>query len=144
MKNRMPRKKKRRNSVELTAIKRFEKSRSRRTCPAFQNTETVFCGDWGGASTSMKPWVSAKAEICGFRKVGPALHCLPLSRTLRFRVPEENKMTAWVGRHHLLLFCRFTFICNSIYSRTLSRPLRSSVRTSASNSSAVYPATIGF
>lgn len=79
MKNRMPQKKKRRTSVELTAIKRFEKSRSRRTCPAFQNTETVFCGDWGGASTSMKPWVSAKAEICGFRKVGPALHCLPLS-----------------------------------------------------------------
>ena len=54
MKNRMPQKKKRRNSVELTAIKRFEKSRSRRTCPAIQNTETVFCGDWGRASTSMK------------------------------------------------------------------------------------------
>ena len=113
MKNRMPQKKKRRNSVELTAMKRFEKSCNRRygvpaklwlcgertsdgvTVPcrlrrgegyairedesAFQNTETVFCRDWGGASTSMKPWVSAKAEICGFRKVGPALRCLPLS-----------------------------------------------------------------
>ena len=40
---------------------------------AFQNVETVFCGDWCGASTSMKPWVFVKAEICGFRKVGPAL-----------------------------------------------------------------------
>lgn len=72
MKDRMPQKKMR-NSVELTAIKRFEKCR---TCPAFQNTETVFCGDWGRASTSMKPWVSAKAEICGFRKIGPAFLCV--------------------------------------------------------------------
>ena len=113
MKNRMQQKKKRRNSVELTAIKRFEKSRSRKygapaklwlceertsdgvTEPcrlrrgegyairedesAFQNTGTVFCGNWGGASTSMKPWGSARAEICGFRNVGPALRCLPLS-----------------------------------------------------------------
>ena len=66
MKDRMPQKKMR-NSVELTAIKRFEKCR---TCPAFQNTETVFCGDWGRASTSMKPWVSAKAEICDFLQSG--------------------------------------------------------------------------
>ena len=79
MKNRMPQKKMR-NSVELTAIKRFEKCR---TCPAFQNTETVFCGDWGEASTSRKPWVSAKAEICGFRKVGPALHCRFLAYGVR-------------------------------------------------------------
>ena len=92
--------KKRRSSAELPAHKRFEKSRSRWIYPSFQNTHFVFCGDWGRASTSMKLWVSAKAEICGFRKVGPALHCLPLSRTLRFRVPEENKKTAWVDRHY--------------------------------------------
>ena len=48
---------------------------SRRTCPAFQNTTFVFCGDWGGASTSTKLSVSAKAEIGSFRKVGTALHC---------------------------------------------------------------------
>ena len=66
MKDRMPQKKMR-NSVELTAIKQFEKCR---TCPTFQNTETVFCGDWGRASTSMKPWVSAKAEICDFLQSG--------------------------------------------------------------------------
>ena len=56
----MGRKKKMRSSVKLTAIKRFEKSRSRRTCPAFQNTTFVFCGDWGGASTSTKLSVFAK------------------------------------------------------------------------------------
>lgn len=75
----MGRKKKRRDSVKLTAYKRFKKSRSRRIYPAFQNTTFVFCGDWGGASTSMKLSVSARAEIGSFRKVGTALHCLPLS-----------------------------------------------------------------
>ena len=53
MKDRMPQKKMR-NSVELTAIKRFEKSRSRWIYPSFQNTVFVFCGDWGSAPTSMK------------------------------------------------------------------------------------------
>ena len=72
----MGRKKKKRNSVKLTAHKRFEKSRSRRIYPAFQNTTFVFCGDWGGASTSTKLSVSARAEIGSFRKVGTALHCL--------------------------------------------------------------------
>ena len=46
--------KKRRSSVKLPAHKRFEKSRSRRIYPAFQNTHFVFCGDWGSAPTSMK------------------------------------------------------------------------------------------
>lgn len=46
--------KKRRSSVELPAHQRFEKSRSRRIYPAFQNTTFVFCGDWGNAPTSMK------------------------------------------------------------------------------------------
>ena len=41
--------KKRRSSVELLAHQRFEKSRSRRIYPAFQNTTFVFCGDWGSA-----------------------------------------------------------------------------------------------
>ena len=71
--------KKRRSSAELPAHKRFAKSRSRRIYPAFQNTHFVFCGDWGGASTSTKLSVSAKAEIGSFRKVGTALHCLPVS-----------------------------------------------------------------
>ena len=31
----------------------------------------------------MKPWVSAKAEICGFRKMGPALHCRFLAYGVR-------------------------------------------------------------
>jgi hypothetical protein len=91
----MGRKKKMRSSVKLTAIKRFEKSRSRRTCPAFQNTTFVFCGDWGGASTSTKLSVSAKAEIGSFRKVGTALHCLPLSCS-RFApfsiIPADKKI----------------------------------------------------
>ena len=75
----MCRKKKKQSSVKQPAIQRFEKSRSRRIYPAFQNTTFVFCGDWGGASTSMKLSVSARAEIGSFRKVGTALHCLPLS-----------------------------------------------------------------
>lgn len=93
----MGRKKKMRSSVKLTAIKRFEKSRSRRTCPAFQNTKVVFCGDWGVASTSTKLSVSAKAEIGSFRKVGTALHCLPLSCS-RFAplgsIPADEKIQA--------------------------------------------------
>ena len=75
----MCRKKKKQSSVKLPAIQRFEKSRSRRIYPAFQNTTFVFCGDWGGASTSTKLSVSARAEIGSFCKVGTALHCLPLS-----------------------------------------------------------------
>lgn len=67
----MGRKKKKRNSVKLTAHKRFEKSRSRRIYPAFQNTTFVFCGDWGGASTSTKLSVSARAEIGSFAKWVP-------------------------------------------------------------------------
>ena len=67
----MGRKKKKRNSVKLTAHKRFEKSRSRRIYPAFQNTTFVFCGDWGGASTSTKLSVSARAEIGSFAKLVP-------------------------------------------------------------------------
>ncbi len=55
----MCKKRKRRSSVKLPAIQRFEKSRSRRIYPAFQNTTFVFCGDWGGASTSTKLSVSA-------------------------------------------------------------------------------------
>ena len=46
--------KKRRSSAELPAHKRFEKSRSCRIYPAFQNTNFMFCGDWGSAPTSMK------------------------------------------------------------------------------------------
>ena len=46
--------KKRRSSAELPAHKRFEKSRSRWIYPSFQNTNFVFCGDWGSAPTSMK------------------------------------------------------------------------------------------
>ena len=46
--------KKRRSSVELSAHKRFAKSRSRRIYPAFQNNNFLFCGDWGSAPTSMK------------------------------------------------------------------------------------------
>ena len=75
----MCKKRKRRSSVKLPAIQRFEKSRSRRIYPAFQNTTFVFCGDWGRASTSMKLTDSAQAEIRSFRKVGTALHCLPVS-----------------------------------------------------------------
>ncbi len=86
----MGRKKKKRNSVKLTAHKRFEKSRSRRIYPAFQNTTFVFCGDWGGASTSTKLSVSARAEIGSFRKVGTALHCLPLSSSFRI-LPSSEK-----------------------------------------------------
>ena len=55
----MCRKKKKQSSVKQPAIRRFEKSRSRRIYPAFQNTIFVFCGDWGGASTSTKLSVSA-------------------------------------------------------------------------------------
>ncbi len=43
--------KKRRSSAELSAHKRFAKSRSRRIYPAFQNIHFVFCGDWGSAPT---------------------------------------------------------------------------------------------
>ena len=75
----MCRKKKKQSSVKQPAIQRLEKMRSRRIYPAFQNTTFVFCGDWGGASTSTKLSVSARAEIGSFRKVGTALHCLPLS-----------------------------------------------------------------
>ena len=46
--------KKRRSSAELPAHKRFEKSRSRWIYPSFQNTNSVFCGDWGSAPTGMK------------------------------------------------------------------------------------------
>lgn len=87
----MGRKKKKRNSVKLTAHKRFEKSRSRRIYPAFQNTTFVFCGDWGGASTSAKLSVSARAEIGSFRKVGTALHCLPLSCSPFYALPFGRK-----------------------------------------------------
>lgn len=45
---------KRRSSVELPAHKRFAESRSRWIYPSFQNTNSVFCGDWGSAPTSMK------------------------------------------------------------------------------------------
>ena len=67
----MCKKRKRRSSVKLPAIQRFEKSRSRRIYPAFQNTTFVFCGDWGGASTSTKLSVSARAEIGSFAKWVP-------------------------------------------------------------------------
>lgn len=46
--------KKRQSSAELSAYKRFAKSRSRWIYPSFQNTNSVFCGDWGSAPTSMK------------------------------------------------------------------------------------------
>ena len=46
--------KKRRNSAELPAHKRFAKSRSRWIYPSFQNRSFLFCGDWGSAPTSMK------------------------------------------------------------------------------------------
>ena len=68
------------SSVKLSVPQRFVKSRSRRIYPAFQNTTFVFGGDWGRASTSMKLTDSAQAEIRSFRKVGTALHCLPVSQ----------------------------------------------------------------
>lgn len=71
--------KKRRSSAELPAHKRFEKSRSRWIYPSFQNTVFVFCGDWGSAPTSMKQAGPVWTESACFRKVGTALHCLPLS-----------------------------------------------------------------
>ena len=71
--------KKRRSSAELPAHKRFEKSRSRWIYPSFQNTIFVFCGDWGSAPTSMKQAGPVWTESACFRKVGTALHCLPLS-----------------------------------------------------------------
>ena len=74
--------KKRRSSVELLAHQQFEKSRSRRIYPAFQNTTFVFCGDWGSAPKSMKQAGSVDTESACFRKVGTALHCLPVSRFL--------------------------------------------------------------
>lgn len=70
---------KRRNSVELPAHKRFAESRSRWIYPSFQNTTVVFCGDWGNAPTSMKQAGSVRTESACFRKVGTALHCLPVS-----------------------------------------------------------------
>lgn len=91
----MFRKRKRRSSVKLSAISDLQKSRSRRIYPAFQNTTFVFCGDWGGASTSTKLLVSARAEIGSFGKVGTALHCLPLSFLpvfpLRNGLPHKEK-----------------------------------------------------
>ena len=45
---------KKRSSVELPAHKRFAESRSRWIYPSFQNTNSVFCGGWGSAPTSMK------------------------------------------------------------------------------------------
>ena len=39
----------------------------------------VFCGDWGSAPTSMKQADSVHTESACFRKVGTALHCLPVS-----------------------------------------------------------------
>ena len=71
--------KKRRRSVELLLHQRFEKSRSRRIYPAFQNTTFVFCGDWGSTPTSMKQADSVSTESACLRKVGTALHCLPVS-----------------------------------------------------------------
>ena len=71
--------KKMRSSAELPAYKRFEKSRSRWIYPSFQNTVFVFCGDWGSAPTSMKQAGPVWTESACFRKVGTALHCLPLS-----------------------------------------------------------------
>lgn len=83
----MGRKKKKRNSVKLTAHKRFEKSRSRRIYPAFQNTTFVFCGDWGGASTSTKLSVSARAEIGSFAK------WVPLCIACRFLSPFYSPLS---------------------------------------------------
>ena len=71
--------KKRQSSAELPAHKRFAKSRSRWIYPSFQNTVFVFCGDWGSAPTSMKQAGPVWTESACFRKVGTALHCLPLS-----------------------------------------------------------------
>ena len=70
--------KKRRSSVELPAHKRFAKSRSRWIYPSFQNANSVFCGDWGSAPTSMKQAGSVQTESACFCKVGTALHCLPV------------------------------------------------------------------
>ena len=46
---------KKRWSAELSAHKRFAKSRSRRIYPAFQNIHFVFCGDWGGPNNRNAP-----------------------------------------------------------------------------------------
>lgn len=75
----MRQKKKGQSSVKLSVPQRFVKSRSCRIYPAFPNTTFAFGGDWGRASTSMKLTDSAQAEIRSFRKVGTALHCLPVS-----------------------------------------------------------------
>ena len=75
--------KKRQSSAELPAHKRFEKSRSRWIYPSFQNTVFVFCGDWGSAPTSMKQAGPVWTESACFRKVGTALHCLPVLSRIR-------------------------------------------------------------
>ena len=80
-------KKKRQIRIKWSVPQRFVKSRSRRSYPAFPHTTFVFGGDWGRASTSMKLTDSAQAEIRSFRKVGTALHCLPVSQ-LPFSYPS--------------------------------------------------------
>lgn len=91
--------KKRRSSAELPAHKRFEKSRSRWIYPSFQNTVFVFCGDWGSAPTSMKQAGPVWTESACFRKVGTALHCLPLSCPRSYpRISPSTHTTIQTGR----------------------------------------------
>ena len=91
--------KKMRSSAELPAHKRFEKSRSRWIYPSFQNTVFVFCGDWGSAPTSMKQAGPVWTESACFRKVGTALHCLPLSCPRPYpRIPPSTHTTIRTGR----------------------------------------------
>lgn len=88
--------KKRRSSAELPAHKRFEKSRSRWIYPSFQNTVFVFCGDWGSAPTSMKQAGPVWTESACFRKVGTALHCLPISLYIIIAIRDNQKTkTIW-------------------------------------------------
>ena len=51
--------KKRRSGAELSAHKRFAKSRSRWIYPAFQNNNFVFCGDWGISPTRLHVCINA-------------------------------------------------------------------------------------
>lgn len=58
----------------------------------------VFCGDWGRAPTSMKQEIFARVEISCFRKVGTALHCLPVSRLNPTGHKDLHKMVLSVVR----------------------------------------------
>lgn len=59
--------------MSLAACGEAKDTQSARTSLRSRTRKLCSAGDWGGTSTGMKPWVSAKAGICVFCKVGPAL-----------------------------------------------------------------------